>query len=76
MKYSKGQEVKVKDNTPTYPTYDSRIKSIAISGNQFIYDEKIRNDRIRVTSDRSRVDIPMAMTGWIDIKNIEIVDGE
>ena len=74
MKFKKGQKVKIV-NAPSFPTYDSRFKNKNISGEYFIYDETIKNDRIRVTNSEKKVDTPCGMTGWVSVNDIA-VDGE
>ena len=57
-------------NASIYPTYDSKIKSSIMSGTFYIYNEKVKNNRIRITDNISKIDVPCSMTGWVNLNDI------
>ena len=69
----KGTKVYLEE-AKVYPTYDSKISSKVITGDYYIYNDKERNNRIRVTDDKDKVDLPCSMTGWVDLTDIHVVD--
>ena len=69
----KGTKIHV-ENCKVYPTHDSKINSIIINGDYYIYNETERNNRIRVTDDINKINIPCSMTGWININDIKIIN--
>ena len=73
IKEDAGLEIEVK-NARLYPTYDSRNSSKIISGTYYIYESTVKNNRVRVTDSKDKVGKPCAMSGWIDIKFIDIKD--
>lgn len=66
-----GLEIQV-NNAKLYGTYDTRDSNKIISGTYYIYDTKVRNNRVRVTDSKERVGKPCSMSGWIDIRFITI----
>ena len=71
--YNKKDKVKV-DNAKLYTSFCSNESNTVINGYYFIYDERIKNNRIRITDTIERVDIPCSMTGWVDLSCIEKVE--
>lgn len=61
-----GDRVKL-ENAKLYSAYCSKVADEKISGEYFIYKETIKNNRIRITDDISRVNIPHACTGWVNV---------
>lgn len=58
--------------TKLYPTWDTKEYKKTIEGTYWIYDSKVKNNRIRVTDSEDKVGKPCSMTGWIDISAIEV----
>ena len=65
VKNLRGMKIELKDEK-IYPTYDSKTYSSIVNGTYWIYDEKVRNNRIRITDSEDKVGKPCMMTGWID----------
>lgn len=59
------------ENAKLYPTYDSKESDKTVNGEYFIYNSKTKNDRIRITDDINKVNLPCSMTGWVDISDIK-----
>ena len=57
-------------NAKLYPTYDSKNSIKTITGAYYIYNNTIRNNRIRVTDSKDKVGKPCQMTGWINTSDI------
>lgn len=58
------------NNAKLYPTYDSRNSIKTITGPYYIYNNTIKNNRIRVTDSKDKVGKPCQMTGWVNITDI------
>lgn len=80
-----GKEVELKE-TILYPRYCSRESDIIKSGKYYIFDSRVKNNRVRVTNNKKYVEVPGHVSGWIDIiednnnsiniGDIVIVEGE
>ena len=68
-----GSEALIVEFTKLYPTYDAKESKSMVKGLYYIYNDKVRNNRIRITDDPSKVGKPCMMTGWVDILSIEPV---
>lgn len=69
MNFKNGDPVLVND-AEVYPTYYSDVPSITKSGKFFIYEKSVRNDRIRITDAKSKVNQPRMSTGWVCIADV------
>lgn len=67
--YNTGDEVQVKE-AKLYPNYSSKSSSEVITGTYWIYSNIEKNNRIRITDRKEKVNQPCQMTGWIDINYI------
>ncbi len=61
----KGMKIILKDEK-IYPTYDSKTYSSIVNGTYWIYDERVRNNRIRICDSEDKIGKPCMMTGWVD----------
>lgn len=60
----------VLDKAKIYPRWGSKKESDIRSGVYYIYNESIKNGRIRITYDKSNIDIPGLSVGWVNIFDI------
>lgn len=67
-----GTKVSV-ENAPTYSIHDAKNPSEYLTGEFFVYNDKIRNDRIRLCDDESKVNKPCMRLGWFNIKDLIII---
>ena len=70
-KIKPGTKVSVTD-APMYTIHCSKTPSLYMSGAFFIYDNKIRNERIRLCDEESKVEKPCMRLGWFNLKDITI----
>ena len=64
-----GQKIELK-NTRLFPRFGSFTTDMFISGTYYIWDERVKNYRIRVTKNDRGVGIPGNITGWVNITDI------
>lgn len=69
MLYKNGDLVLASD-TKVYPTYDSNTPSLIKTGKFFIFNSTIKNDRIRITDSKDKVNKPRMATGWVNLSEI------
>ena len=62
-----GTEVFIPEFTELYPTYDAKENKSSVKGSYYIYSDKVRNGRIRITDSIDKVGKPCMITGWVSI---------
>lgn len=67
-----GKEVNLAD-AKIYGTFCSRIISDRKTGVFYIYEETIKNNRIRICASKDDINKPCACTGWVNINDILII---
>ena len=67
--YKLGDKV-ILDNTKVYGLHDTKSSYIIKSGIFFIYNEKIVNNRIRLTDNLDNIGKPCMLTGWVNLSDI------
>ena len=55
---------------PAYSTYDSKVPASYYTGEYYIYDDKIRYDRVRLCDSKSKVGMPCTRLGWFNITDL------
>lgn len=59
---------------PVYARHTSVKPSLKKSGDFYLWDDKVVNNRIRVTNDKNKVGVIGYITGWVDVSNIRNTD--
>jgi len=59
------------DNSPLYASSDAKTKTRNITGGFWIWNDKIVNERIRITNSLSNVGKANQITGWINVNSIK-----
>ena len=72
--YPAGKEFTL-NNTPLYASAYSPALSCYRSGLYFIYSSTIVNNRIRITKLDDGVGEPVRSTGWVELKDLEMLEG-
>ena len=67
--YSVGTKVRI-NNARVYGVWCNRSSYTVKSGEYIIYSDKIRNNRIRLTDDESKIGKPCMCTGWVNISDL------
>lgn len=57
-----------------YARHTSVKPSLKKSGDFYLWDDKVVNNRIRVTNDKNKVGVIGYITGWVDVSNIRNTD--
>ena len=71
--FAVGDKVKI-ENARVYGLYCKRSSYIIKSGEFYIYNEKIRNNRIRLTDDPEKLGKPCMCTGWVSLNDLSLVE--
>lgn len=66
-----GTKVKI-TNAKVYGVYCNRSSYIIKSGTFYIYNDKIRNNRIRLTDDPDKIGKPCMCTGWVSLDDLTV----
>lgn len=53
-------------NVPLYISATAKARSATVSGTYYFWGGSVVNGRIRITTSKSRVNVPNQVTGWID----------
>lgn len=64
-----GQKVRLIGAT-IYPRYGTKSSSIIRSGDYYIWDAAVVNDRVRVTNKKDSVGVPGRITGWVNLEDL------
>ena len=63
-------------NASSYAFYDARTSNYKYSGIYYVYNDKIRNNRIRLCDNIDKVNKPCMRTGWFNLSDITIIEEE
>ena len=72
--FNDGVRVLVAKDSKIYATYDNKNSIKTVSGEYFVYSSRINNNRIRITDTATKIGKPCAMTGWVSIDDITVVE--
>ncbi len=73
--FIQGQKVKLK-NTKLYASSSSEKAVNTISGEYYIYDDKVKNDRMRITNSKNKVGkkpVGENVTGYVKKSEMEVI---
>ena len=73
--YSVGDKVTI-NKARVYGVYCNRSSYIIKSGEFYIYNDKVRNNRIRLTDDEEKLGKPCMCTGWVSLDDLTKVESE
>ena len=55
---------------PVFPIHDSKFPSLYLTGEYYIFDDKIRNNRIRLCDSLNKVGKSCMRLGWFNISDL------
>ena len=70
MNYSVGDVVML-DNAKIYGLYESKQHTLVKSGKFYIYNDTVKNGRIRITDAEDKIGKPCMSTGWVNINDLK-----
>lgn len=60
------------NNTPCYISETAKVASSTKTGAYFIWDNVVKNGRIRITNAASRVGVPGQVTCWVNVADLKL----
>lgn len=67
--YNVGDKVKIED-AKVYGVWCNRSSYTLKSGEYYIYNDRVKNNRIRLTDDPEKLGKPCMTTGWVSLDDL------